>query len=307
MKINTDPILKSAKDIEDFARKMIEDGRTIALTTFQKVPLLSALAVVEQKEAVERDETHYFLVPFKPAERDYALYSVRRLPEGYAPENDLPKLRVFHLPAIGAEKILEDLLLAQVKADKSALAAAPDTDLADRLNTIGNEIDKQTSRVSGGLMVIGGVVALANPLLGVGIAVKALLPGLAAKLSREGLRYGSDKLRKWQGDRHDAKLGKAAEKELKQSRAEMVHNPLLQTLALALDTDDEDLDPLTEFEPHAFHIDGYNNIEMLRLSAAAVLAVYQEILDKQTKHDSAQLGPEDLSWLKTLEEWANPR
>ena len=99
MKFLTDPIVKTAKDVTDLSSRLVEDGIGFLKTSIGSIPIFAGTKVYVAEEGMGADETHYFLIPFRPVERGYAIGTQRVLPEGIGPENDLPKRRVFHLPA----------------------------------------------------------------------------------------------------------------------------------------------------------------------------------------------------------------
>ena len=298
MKFNTDPIVKTAKDVEALARKISTEGRSFIQTTLDRLPLFSSVMVdTSDDEKSTRDETHYFLIPNPSAPERYVMYSSRRLPPDYAEVNDLPKVRVFHLPGPGAESLLEDLLHVQLTAAKSAGKMDGESPLADRLNRIGEEIDKQTNRVSGGLLIIGSAVALANPLLGIGIAAKALLPGIGSILSKQGLQYAGEKIKGWQKTKKEKDLRKETQADLNAMEIEHVVNPLLQALDRTFSTSHPDYDPLTDFEFDHFVVEGELRRDLLVLSARAVNAVYQDL---QGMKDEAMLEEKTYRFLEML-------
>jgi hypothetical protein len=129
------------------------------------------------------------------------------LPEGVGPKNELPKRRVFHLPSGVSEERLEELLEQQIAGRKLA-SAEKGSDLADRVDEIAAEIDAKSNLVTGGLLLIGGAVAIANPVVGVGIAAKALLPGVGGVLSKFGAKALGGALR----GHKESKVEKEAEK-----------------------------------------------------------------------------------------------
>ena len=297
-----DPVINTAKDIEAFADRMFKEGRTRVSALFNKVPMVSSIKVFTQKDDALRDETHYFLVPFKLAEQGFALYSAHRLPEGYAATNDLEKVRIFHLHAQGGEHILENKLFANLVAEQ---AGPGESTLVQRLNMLGDEIDKHAENITGGMLLIGSTVAFVNPALGAGIALKALIPVVAGKLSKHGFKYGGDKISEWQEAKEQKAAEKKAQKQLKKARPELVINPLLATLDKALETSEAEFDPLLDFDLDGFDIEGYNRAEMLAMTAEAVFAVYEEVLGNRKQQQAAGLGPEDLRWLDTLKSWAD--
>ncbi len=307
MKFLTDPVLRSAKQAKEFLNKTVEGGKTLVSSSWNKIPLFASTEAVTHDDDKLTDETHYFLVPFRPAPKDYALYTSRRLPRGYAAVNDLPKLRVFHLPCSGSEELLERLILDDVLRKKESTSES-DADevkpIHERLSALGEEVDKQTNRVTGGLLIVGGVVALANPIIGAGIVTKALLPAVGAKLSGEGLKFSGEKLKQWQKDGEQKKREKEAETELKSVEIKIAVNPVLQTLEEALATDASEFEPMLEaYDFAAFSIDGWQGHQMLKLTARAVGSVYADVVEDKSSHAEARLGPEDIRWLKTLREF----
>ena len=297
-----DPVIKTAKEVEAFADRMLTQGRTRVNAMFHKVPLISSFKVFVQKEDAGRDETHYFLVPFQLSDEGFAFYSARRLPEGYAATNDLDKVRVFHVAAKGGEQVLEHKVFAdltEVHVDSG------ESTLAQRLNALGDELDKHAEKITGGMLVIGTTVALINPALGAAIALKALIPGVAGKLSKHGFRYGGDKLEEMQASKGQKAAEKKARKELKRAEVEVVINPLLATLERALKTNEAEFDPLLEFDPTRFEVEGFRGPEMLALTSEAVFSVYEDVLGHHKHEAQAGLGPEDVRWLETLRGWAD--
>jgi len=303
------PVLKSAQDIEDFSRKALEGGASLIGTTLGKIPLLSSVVVWEAKpeagpdgDAVAeelRDETHYFLVPFRPADCGYTLYSARRLPEGYAIANDLPKSRVFHLPGPGSESVLEKLVLADLTAYNQAPEEG-ESALMIRLTRVADEIDKESSKVTGGLLLIGGALAFINPALGFGVAAKALFPAVGAKLSKEGFKFLGDSWDGFSRRGRDKAARKAAEQDMNASEVRIEVNPILQTLEKAIATSRAEFDPSLEFDDAPFHNGDYSQRQLLFMTARAIAEVYDDYLEDPALASKAELCKEDLAWIANL-------
>lgn len=302
MKFFTDPILRTAKQVTAFAQKALEGGKSFVTTSWNKIPLFASTEAVTHDEDTLTDETHYFMIPFRPAKQGYALYTARRLPRGYAAVNDLPKARVFHLPGPGSEELLERLILDQA-VQKKKDEARPDEikPIAERLSEIGEEVDKQASRLTGGLLIVGGVVAIVNPVIGVGILAHALAPAIGAKLGGEGLKYLGEKGRQRRTENEEKKREQEAKAELKSIQIKIAVNPLLQTLEEALGTTAEEFEPMLDgYDFARFAMDGWQGQQMLQLTARAVGSVYAAVLKNPKTHAEANLGPEDVRWLETL-------
>lgn len=186
--------------------------------------LFSSTQVDAAKGNPAQDETHYFLVPTNDG---YVLAERRRLPDGVGTVNSLPKVRIFHVHDLAGVTVLEEQLLGKLSAAQRQQPGW-DADLAKRLETIGEEIDQQSFWVTGGLAVIGGAVAMANPLLGIGIAAKALLPGLVSKITKMGLHTVADSVRSLGDSWRDRSARNKAESEIKRLKPQIVVDPVLQ-------------------------------------------------------------------------------
>jgi hypothetical protein len=95
---------------------------------------------------------------------------------------------------------------------------------------MGEEIDRQSHWVTGGLIVIGGVVAVANPLLGIGIAAKALLPEIGGKLAKFGMGAAAESLRRVGDSLRSGLARREAEAAVKRMKPELVVDPVLSFL-----------------------------------------------------------------------------
>ena len=298
MKFLTDPIVNSAKDVAALSARLVEDGVGFLKTSIGSIPIFSGTKVYVAEIGMGADETHYFLIPFRAVERGYAIATMRVLPEGTGPENDLPKHRIFHLPH-GVEIESLEQFLREDLADQHAASEGGGSELADRLEAVAEEIDKKSNVVTGGLLLIGGAVAIANPLVGVGIAAKALIPGVGAVLSREGLKKFGDVLRKKRAGDIEEKADKKAAREVKRMRPEVHENQLLSRLEEAVSTTDRAFDPATHVIDSPA---GPAAMRVRSITAEAVLNTYRDILDGDAEAaQEARLDAPDLAWLRSLE------
>ena len=278
-------LAKGASDVTSFARALGESGLRSASDLFKGVQLFGALNASEE-EGLEFDETHYFLVPVIGSNVGSAIYTKRILPLGYGASNSLPKKRVFHVPDATVKELLERELVANLVEQRHDEESAH-SEVADRLEALANKIDCETNKVTGGLVLIGGVVAIANPLLGVGIAAKALLPSLSAKVSKMGVDLVGAKLRDFKKSKIRAKVEKGACKEVRKMKPELFVNPILKSLdAIALQPN-SDFDPAMERENDA---DSFEHARYYQATSEAVCEVYRanwkelDLRDYQVKH-----------------------
>ena len=168
------------------------------------------------------------------------------------------------------------------------------------LDKLADDIDALDSKLTYGMLFVGGVTALVNPLVGATIAAKALLPSATGLLSKYGIRAASEKLK-------DAKL----KQDIQHAQRKVLHdfsnsdtlkliNPILAELELALNTTEQQHDPL--FDPNivANSASGPLDEHWRELTERAVYHIYKDVYEDQSMHQSAKLGPEDVRWLKVL-------
>lgn|GEM_PF-6535788 len=220
--------LKRASELPDAALDWGREGVAFLRSSLGGLPFFAATSVDTSKANPERDETHYFLIPDPGSDEGFSLAERRRLPEGVGSVNSLPKVRVFHVHDPAAVGVLEAQLLGRL-VERPEEAGA-EGGFADRLEAIGEEIDRKTNWVTGGLVLIGGVVAIANPVLGLGIAAKGLLPELGAKLTKFGLGTAADSIRSVGRSWRKGSARREAEAEIKRMKPELVVDPVLKFL-----------------------------------------------------------------------------
>jgi hypothetical protein len=218
--------LKQLKEAPDAALEWGKSGVAFLESSIGSLPFLAATSADTSAGNPERDETHYFLVPDPAQSGGFTLAERRRLPEGTGTVNSLAKVRIFHVHDPAAVSVLEERLAGKISGEKLRPAGL-DQDLAVRLESLGEEIDRQSHWVTGGLILVGGVVAVANPLLGLGIAANAILPELGAKLAKFGFGAAADTLKRMSGSWRTGSARKEAAAEVKRMRPELVVDPVL--------------------------------------------------------------------------------
>lgn len=249
------------------------------------------------------DERHYFLVPDKRAADGYSIAIIRSLPEGVPPINDLPKRRIMHLPNQDSEAMLRNLLIKQAQAEELAKPNSSKT-LADRAKEIADAIDALDEKVFGGILLIGGLVALFNPLAGAAIAAKSLLPSLGLFASKYGLRIAQESLT--QADLQ--KKARSAEKEVlnqfRDSHVVVHSNPILSILERALRTTEDQFDPLLAIHEQLQQDLTSDQKYWLTLASQAVVTTYAPILGNSGTSENVNMAAEDIRFLKFLKSLA---
>ena len=242
----------------------------------------------------EYDEKHYFVIPFKLSKTGFALHTMRCLPKSALEINDLPKRRVFHFPNKHYESALRASML------KTAREIAIQSNNPSSLERLADDIDTLDKKLTYGMILIGGIAAVFNPLVGAGIAAKALLPGLGGLVNQYGLRPMGNKITKYQLEKTVKSAEDRVINQFSEANTLKVINPTLQELEFALRTTVAEHDPLTDPNLSSASIPELDHERWRELTHTAIYHVYQEVYADPTKHKQAGLGPEDIRWLKTL-------
>ena len=219
--------LKAISAAPNAAQAWAKSGMSYLQSTIGSLRLFSSTRVDAAVDNPAQDETHYFLIPQPTG--GFVLAERRRLPEGVGMVNSLPKVRIFHVHDPAGVAVLEEQLLGRL-AKKHLSQPGTEVDLAKRLEVIGQQIDEQSSIVTGGLVMLGGAVAIPNPLVGLGIVTQALLPGLSGKLTQAGLGFAADSVRRMGASWRERSARKEAQSEIRRLKPQVVIDPVLAFL-----------------------------------------------------------------------------
>jgi len=190
--------------MQNFIKKGLDAVRSVADKTSEE--LVSSYSIVKEKvnglpifisaeksnkyHGEQYDEKHYFVIPFELSEHKFSLHTMRCLPNGVPEINNLTKRRIFHFSSEHSEEMLksymhqsaEDIVTEKNKGNPSSL------------ESLANQIDYLDKKLTYGMLLVGGLAAIVNPLLGAGIAAKALLPSVGSIINKYGLRPSGEKL-----------------------------------------------------------------------------------------------------------------
>jgi hypothetical protein len=259
-----------------------------------RLPLIAS--VEDSEESAQFDEKHFFVIPYRLSDVGYTLHSMRVLPSGVNPINSLPKKRVFHFPNDASKSLIKELVSEEVRSEYTENDKSSKTSFGDQLIDIANDIDRVDTKLTGGVLLVGGLVALLNPVVGAGLAAQALIPGLGGPLSSYGLKnLGTH----WNKKALEKEIGAAQEKvlaEFKDSETQYDINPILQELDLALDTTEE------QYIPNPKSIQNHSLLDhrKTRLTCKAIYNVYLDIMTSKKTRQNASIGTEDIEWLNQV-------
>lgn len=242
------------------------------------------------------DEKHYFVIPFYLSDSKFALHTMRSLPEGVHEVNDLPKRRVFHLPNEHYEATLRQFML---EAARNTAYEAQSENISS-IAKLADDIDALDSKLTYGMLVVGGLAAIFNPVIGGSIAAKALLPSISGLFAKYGLRPIGEKASHAQIERRAKEAEQQVLKQFSESATLKVVNPILNELEFSLRTNETQHDPLNDPNLASADIKVLENSDWRKLTERAVYDVYKEVLDDNKLYTKANLGPETIRWLHVL-------
>lgn len=288
-------LLSRISDSLDAIRAELDN--TAALVK-EKVGKLSVFVSLERGEqnAQQYDEKHYFVIPDFTSEAGYSLHTMRYLPNGVPEVNELPKRRIFHFPNEHYEGTLRQFMLDTAR---TMSLDAHHNDLSS-LEKLANDIDALDTKLTYGMLAIGAIAAVFNPIIGAGIAMKAVLPGISGLLARHGLKPLGEKATKAQLEKRVREAEAHVLTQFSDSTTVKVINPILNELEFALRTTQEQHDPLYDPNLANASLPQLHSDHWRHLTETAVYHVYKGIINDTSLHAKARLGPEDLRWLKVL-------
>lgn len=218
------------------------------------------------------------------------------LPKGVPEVNNLPKRRIFHFAHEHAEAGLRQYMLHST--DEIMREQAKEK--TNTLQELANSIDELDRKLTYGMLLVGGLAAIVNPIVGAGIAAKAVLPSITGLLNKYGLRASADKLSRYQLEKEINAAQKTIIDEFEAANTVQAINPILQELDLTLRTTEVEHDPLSSFNLADAHLPEFKDDKWRELTEVAICHVYKEIYDDPSLHKQANLEAKDLRWLKLM-------
>lgn len=193
------------------------------------IPFFGATATSISYDHTKFDEKHYFLIPDTASDDGYSLYVMRSLPEGVPPINDLEKRRLLHLPGESALPMLEHVVIKDAR-DRASAEAVSKNFVTSNLDSLIDEIDKIDGKAFNGVLLLGGLVALTNPLAGAAVALKAAMPSIGLIVSKYGLKVVSGTATNIDIAKQIKRAEKDVKAQFKSAKTVSLINPLLHHL-----------------------------------------------------------------------------
>ncbi|KZN38077.1 hypothetical protein N474_01605 [Pseudoalteromonas luteoviolacea CPMOR-2] len=283
--------LQVFKSLPNKLSSNVSDKLTIFRGALEGLPLFASQS--ESKQAVF-DEKHYFVIPFASSQYKVALHTIRSLPCGAPEINSLPKRRVFHFFNEHTESLLEHILLEQAEI----LVTQDNAGKVSRLEQLANDIDALDTKLTYGMMLVGSLSALVNPVVGAAITAKAILPSVTGLLNKHGLRPLAEKRTQKELEDQVKEAQDKIQQEFSEAQTVKFMNPVLQRLDLALRTDESQYDPLLDSD--VSQLADWEKEAWQCLTIEALEHVYQEVIADPKQYPDACLGEEDIRWLNYL-------
>jgi hypothetical protein len=177
----------SAKNIGEVAEKSMGLYEDLKAIEFSK------MISIGNSEEAQYDTTHYFLIPDLTDAENFTLHTYRELPFTVLNENKLEKKKVFHLANEEYFQILKNKVLEENK--KNNIDENDYTGVTSNvLKNVANTIDSTNNILSNGLLLVGTVACLANPITGLALIGSSFMPSLLSDAITGSLKGISNKL-----------------------------------------------------------------------------------------------------------------
>ena len=289
---------KAKSSITAGANALTQELETRVQLVKKAVNGLPVLVSLERQasQRIQYDEKHYFVIPLQLSEAGFSLHTVRALPPGVPEVNALPKRRVFHFPTEYHEDTLRQFMVSAAQN----MAIEQHQDSKSTLERLADDIDALDNKLTYGMIVVGGIAAIFNPLLGAGIAAKAVLPSVTGLLNKYGLKPIGEKATQAQIEQRAKDAEAHVLQQFSESTTLKVINPILAELEFALRTSEQEHDPLYDPNLADGSIAALEDALWRPLTEKAIYHVYQGIIEDPSQHKAAKLGPEDIRWLRVL-------
>lgn len=266
----------------------LDSGVGLLKSTLGAIPFFGKTSVSDSYDHEKFDERHYFLIPDPEDTEKFSFQITRCLPIGVPPINDLEKRRLLHLPSQHALPMLESLLMQETEASIRSELSEPGTILKS-VGGLLDEVDKHDEKAFAGLLLIGGLVALANPLAGAAVAANAAIPSIAMIVSKYGLRIADQKRTNMEIARNIKKAEKDLKKQFKEAATSMVINPLLSNLGHSVSLESW----LMEQQKFVFQCEDF---EFTQADLIRLMDLTKEAIEDTTDH------PIDPAYFKSVRE-----
>jgi hypothetical protein len=211
------------------------------LVSGAKDSIVNVFSSNENKEN-EVNITHYYCIPDPVNVGKYLIHTSREVSNGID-ESSFPNQRIFH---VHKEEAIDQIRKSMIDMDTEAMRDkhSKDSFSGDTLVNVASHIDKANEKISGGVLIAGAATCIFNPVLGVALITKSLVPSIGAKVASELLGGSGNSINKWSKDKVDEKVDKDVKDTHKKTKPIIKPNIILYKIDKAIN--DRDYNPLLE-------------------------------------------------------------
>jgi len=222
-------VMELGETLFDGVTGTLDTGVGLLKSTLGGISFFGSTASSKDYDHTKFDEKHYFLIPDKTSDEGFAFHIIRCLPEGVPPINELPKRRFLHLSNKHALPMLESIVVREVT---QAVKDEPRSEnfVFKNLDALIDDIDEVEQKAFNGVLLVGGLIALINPLAGATVAMKAMVPALGLTLSKHGLKLANQTASNIDVANKIRRAEKDVKEQFKEASTAMLINPLLAHL-----------------------------------------------------------------------------
>jgi hypothetical protein len=255
----------SIQKIANSISKNIESVANTAANLTDSVKEATSDIFTNKELYKEVNIAHYFCLPDPKNIGSYIIVTKREVSEGVHPDS-MPSKRIFHAHN---EDVIETIRQSMIEMDrkKSLEKYQKDAYSGDSLLNIANHIDKANENISTTVLLAGAATCIINPVLGVAIMGKTLIPSIGAKVASEVLQGSGNSINKWSKDRTEEKAQKEVTENFK--KAEPIIEPNIVLYKINTGLNNRDYNPMLET------IDNEHDVKML---SSALKEVYGDYL-----------------------------
>jgi hypothetical protein len=279
---------KTAKGVSDISDKSIEiydsTTDTIKKTSSSLYDNLksiefSKMISIGSSETTAFDTTHYFLIPDLNNAEDFTLHTYRELPFNVINESKLEKRKIFHLPNEEYFQLLKNKVLEENKNNNIKESDDHTTITLSVLKNVSNSIDTTNNVLSNGLLLVGVVACVANPIVGIAVIGSSFMPSLLSDAISGSLKGITAKLDLSSYNQMNKNAEEKAVKELEEVTPTLQVNSVLSKFYKSIK--DENFEPNLEVNDES---------ELLELTLKVVKPVYDPIINDKSFFNKKQVN-----------------
>ena len=272
----------SVKNLNIITDKSVEIYKDITNIEFSK------LISIGSSEKTEFDTMHYFLIPNLNNAEEFTLHTYRELPTKVINENKLTKRKVFHLPSENYFQLLKNKVIEENKNNN--INEEDYTGLTSNvLKNVANSIDETNQVMSNGLLIIGAIACIANPIAGIALIGSSFVPSFLSEAITGSLKGISQKLDISSVNQVNKEAEEKAIKELEEVIPTMEVNSVLSKFYKSIKDSD-----------YEANLDLPDDKDLLALTLKVINPVYDPIINDNSFFNKQKINTNIKNYYKVI-------